>query len=380
MSNKILMLAHFPPPVHGAGIVSEQIHRILASNDCQVEKVNLSFKGNITDLGRFNIFKVFHQFKLVAHLLNAILFFKPDIFYFTPSVSSKLIYREAFFILIVKIFAFISFRNINCFIHIHMRPATKKTLLRRIILKTLFRNNSIILLTKKLVEDFEPQVFHKSQVHYLENFIDPLLNQNEFKLKLIDQEIRRKKANFNVLYFGHMIESKGYKRGLDLSLLLSKDCQDKNVTFHFAGSASDNEIKYITSFIEDNSLSHKVYFAGPLYDADKRMMFYNCDLLILPSYSEAYPLTLLEALSTGMRVLATDVGGISDIVNTKNGVVIKQECKSEQNYLTEFCSQIQNQMDLIDIESSKAIRLDYIKRWNSDIFENSLLKILKVKK
>jgi glycosyltransferase involved in cell wall biosynthesis len=38
------------------------------------------------------------------------------------------------------------------------------------------------------------------------------------------------------------------------------------------------------------------------------------DILILPSYTEGLPLVLLEAMSQGLAVIASDVGGISEIV------------------------------------------------------------------
>jgi len=46
--------------------------------------------------------------------------------------------------------------------------------------------------------------------------------------------------------------------------------------------------------------------------------------MILPSYNEGLPITLLEAMSYSMPLISTHVGGISRILNHKeNGIVVK---------------------------------------------------------
>jgi glycosyltransferase involved in cell wall biosynthesis len=46
------------------------------------------------------------------------------------------------------------------------------------------------------------------------------------------------------------------------------------------------------------------------------------DLLCLPSYSEGYPNVVVEALACGRPVVATEVGGIPELVNATNGRLV----------------------------------------------------------
>jgi glycosyltransferase involved in cell wall biosynthesis len=50
------------------------------------------------------------------------------------------------------------------------------------------------------------------------------------------------------------------------------------------------------------------------YRSDVPELLRCADTLVLPSETESAPLTILEAMSTGLPVIATNVGGIPEIV------------------------------------------------------------------
>ena len=65
-------------------------------------------------------------------------------------------------------------------------------------------------------------------------------------------------------------------------------------------------------------------FAGYPSDAEMVALYASCDMLILPSYDEGLPYVIIEALASGLAVVASDVGGISDAVRDGvNGILIK---------------------------------------------------------
>ena len=53
---------------------------------------------------------------------------------------------------------------------------------------------------------------------------------------------------------------------------------------------------------------------GPVYEEQKHQAFTSADLFCLPSYTEAFPLVVLEAMSYGLPCIATDVGAVKEAV------------------------------------------------------------------
>jgi glycosyltransferase involved in cell wall biosynthesis len=70
--------------------------------------------------------------------------------------------------------------------------------------------------------------------------------------------------------------------------------------------------KQLASFIEQFGLASTVHLAG--MQGDMPALMAELDMLVSASHSEATPLAVMEAMASGLPVLATRVGGIPDLV------------------------------------------------------------------
>jgi len=94
------------------------------------------------------------------------------------------------------------------------------------------------------------------------------------------------------------------------------------ISFHLVGPTDPNptgiKLKDIQRDIDNNIID---YHGN---QADVRPFLKNAAVLVLPSYREGIPHTVLEAMSTGRAILTTDVPGCREtVVNGKNGFLVR---------------------------------------------------------
>lgn len=66
-------------------------------------------------------------------------------------------------------------------------------------------------------------------------------------------------------------------------------------------------------------------FPWEKYNEEKKAFFENADIFIFPTLNEAFGLVLLEAMEHALPCIATDEGGISDIVDDgKTGFIVSK--------------------------------------------------------
>lgn len=132
---------------------------------------------------------------------------------------------------------------------------------------------------------------------------------------VIHKEYLKKKNNDikKILFLGFITELKGCFDMPDIAeKIISKY---KNVKFILAGSG---EIEKLKDELENKNIEEYFYFTGWVKSKEKEKLLENSDIFFLPSYTEAMPMSILEAMGYGLPIIASNVGGIPQLV--KDGV------------------------------------------------------------
>ena len=114
-----------------------------------------------------------------------------------------------------------------------------------------------------------------------------------------------------VLYAGHLTPRKGVLDLLEASTLLERDGVVHELWV--AGGTPDEGPEAERRVLEAATRTN-VNLLGSLDRAAMADLYRAADIFCLPSWWEAMPLTVLEAMATGLPVVATDVGDVGRLV------------------------------------------------------------------
>lgn len=109
-------------------------------------------------------------------------------------------------------------------------------------------------------------------------------------------------------------------------LEVAKEFQNKDTAFVWIGGATDKTIEQIK---EEYNVPENVYLLGDIPNASNYINL--CDIFVLFSHFEGLPMSIIEAMSQKKAIIASDVGGICELVDYSNGALIhsKEEAIQE---------------------------------------------------
>lgn len=110
-----------------------------------------------------------------------------------------------------------------------------------------------------------------------------------------------------------------------------KGIQELNMAIKKMNNKYDFDFEFVGPIPENKRLKvSNCYYHGPIYGEDKIIKTIDkADVLVCPSYSEGMPTVILEAMSRGLCVIATDVGAVNELVSSETGWLIKPADNSE---------------------------------------------------
>jgi glycosyltransferase involved in cell wall biosynthesis len=126
-------------------------------------------------------------------------------------------------------------------------------------------------------------------------------------------------SGLQILFLGRVREKKGA-----FDLLRAMGRVTKIVPEAKLLMAGDGEIEKGREICQDIALPPSVVeFLGWIDGSEKDEILSKSDIFVLPSYYEGLPIGILEAMAAGVLVVASNVGGIPDVIrHEENGIIV----------------------------------------------------------
>ncbi len=162
-------------------------------------------------------------------------------------------------------------------------------------------SNFLVVYSPLLIREWNLEKYNRKIMIAHEHFID-------FRVFRVTKSFSERP---NIVgYIGRMNYEKGFENFLDaLPILLESD---KNVKILIGG---DGPLRDAIKAVLDKSLTYRVDIIGWISHDDLPGYLNQIRLLVLPSYTEGLPNTMLESMACGTPVLATPVGAVPDIIH-----------------------------------------------------------------
>jgi glycosyltransferase involved in cell wall biosynthesis len=126
-------------------------------------------------------------------------------------------------------------------------------------------------------------------------------------------------TNLLVGSLGNLYKTKGYEYLIEAANILISDYH-LPLTFIIIGEGAER--KNLENLIKKYNLENKFILAGQIDEAAKLLPAFN--FYVCSSVKEGLPYSILEAMSTGLPIVTTKVGGVSEMIeHDKTGLLVK---------------------------------------------------------
>ena len=249
-----------------------------------------------------------HLFGLVGMIVK----YRPDVVLLTASQGRLALLRDALFVLVARVFR----RRVATYLRgsgyaaVRARQGLMAGRALRYILKASAR---VLVLGKSLVP-MAQAVYPEARVAVVPNGCPPAVAP--------DLVGTREEHHPLVAYLGALSRTKGIDDLLGAAQEIA--VRVPGVEFLLCGEWSPAQYRLqVEDLVEKNGLAPAVSFPGPQAGEEKATLLARAWVLVVPSPSEGQPWVILEAMSAGTPVVATDTGAIPETVaDGQSGFVV----------------------------------------------------------
>jgi L-malate glycosyltransferase len=193
----------------------------------------------------------------------------------------------------------------------------KNPILRRLIKFVLKKADYVLVVNQTLNDKVLELGISQDKVYITPNAVD--VEKFNPQKRELPSDVKMSADKPIMLFVGNLVFQKGVKYLLEAKKLMKTD--EELLIVGDGPLHQELEMK-----VQDDEIPD-VVFVGARRDVDQIMP--SADVFVLPSISEGFPITILEAMASGLPVVATNAGGISEVMNEKVGIMVNPSSPTE---------------------------------------------------
>jgi glycosyltransferase involved in cell wall biosynthesis len=304
---RLLVIGPLPPPLGGVQLVIDMQRRSRLAQDFELDVVDTS-KRQLRWAVENPTWKTPVYFvRDFSRLVRALARLRPDValVHAAPSLSFL---RDWMFMLAARLAG----AQVICHYHgtLHTRFPSGETRSGRLIGRFLMSAAHRVIVLGPTYQREMGKAWGRDDVAWAPNMADIGLFRNMPADTPAPWLARDDKA---VLFVGRLSASKGIYDLFDaIPRVLERHPDTKFVLVGVAERAALEPV--IRAEAERRGIAPRITFLGSLEGREKAAAFVTSKLIVVPSWSEAFPLVIPEAMAAGLPVIATTVGAIPDFV------------------------------------------------------------------
>lgn len=290
---KILLVSPLPPPSGGMATWTEQYLKYSANSN-KVYTVNTAFIGEraLHNGGKVRLLPEIKRFLgIIMNYLKILRKENIDIIHINSSCSKTGIIRDALCVALSGKHHIVFHCHCNIQDQLKGRIAIK---LGRYIFNSV---DSVLVLNQMSLS-------YVNEISNAKTYMIP----NAIESGLIVPKYSAQENLKNIIYVGHVKQKKG------ICEIIEAARKEKDILFHLVGPVS-NEIAKIQT-------PENVIFYGRKEHSEAIDLMRKADAFLFPSYTEGFSMVMLEAMASGLPIIATNVGSNAEMIESNGGIII----------------------------------------------------------
>ncbi|MFH1593079.1 MAG: glycosyltransferase family 4 protein [Candidatus Omnitrophota bacterium] len=144
--------------------------------------------------------------------------------------------------------------------------------------------------------------------------------ENKSEKGALRRRINARRDELLVGIVGRLVPIKNHRMFLDIARNIRAQNPNLKVKFVIIGDGETRN--QLTQRVKEMGLNDTVRFTG--WVKDLASVYMDLDVVALTSLNEGTPVSLIEAMASGKPVIATDVGGVRDVISDKvSGLLVR---------------------------------------------------------